>query len=411
MTAEPVLFSKAKVGVHNAYDARNLGDQAIVQCQLAWIKCFWGSDIEYYIYSHHWQFNQAVFGRRSCEPLIYNDFRKNEWWRMLLLFYDILRAALGHSLKSRKIGSMSLCFLCGGGYLYSSKSKWPSRNLIVSCLEGILIKRQGIPVILFPQTIGPISKFIDFCSVKYLINKLDFVMVRDSASMKVAASLKRDKDGLLLVPDIVLSMRKCLPELYRFNGIREGIGIAAVDGSFAMAFDKQVRRAYLESLIQAGKYFHFITNESVRLFVQVSLRGRDDDRTVVNPLAKRFTAEGIPVEIIDKGADLSAYLEAMQRNRLFIGSRMHACIFALTCDIPTVGLAYQPKFFGLFEMLDMQEHVCQIEKLNTGWLIKQIKDALLQEQERKNTIKAKRLEMELEIEQKLRKILTNCKNF
>ena len=33
----------------------------------------------------------------------------------------------------------------------------------------------------------------------------------------------------------------------------------------------------------------------------------------------------------------------------FIGSRMHACISALSQGIPTVGLAYSKKFRGVFE--------------------------------------------------------------
>jgi polysaccharide pyruvyl transferase WcaK-like protein len=48
---------------------------------------------------------------------------------------------------------------------------------------------------------------------------------------------------------------------------------------------------------------------------------------------------------------------------LFIGSRMHTCIAALSQYIPAVGLAYSKKFSGVFESVGMQESV--IDMRNT----------------------------------------------
>ena len=41
----------------------------------------------------------------------------------------------------------------------------------------------------------------------------------------------------------------------------------------------------------------------------------------------------------------------------FIGSRMHACIAALSQGVPCVGVAYSMKFAGVFETVGMQEWV------------------------------------------------------
>ncbi|NJK93363.1 MAG: hypothetical protein HC904_17050 [Blastochloris sp.] len=64
---------KMKIAIVNAYDARNLGDQAIVHCQLSWLTHFFGDDAEFENFSHHWQENKTVFGDASAEPLILND--------------------------------------------------------------------------------------------------------------------------------------------------------------------------------------------------------------------------------------------------------------------------------------------------------------------------------------------------
>jgi polysaccharide pyruvyl transferase WcaK-like protein len=41
----------------------------------------------------------------------------------------------------------------------------------------------------------------------------------------------------------------------------------------------------------------------------------------------------------------------------FVGSRMHACIAALSQGIPCVGVAYSMKFAGVFESVGMEEWI------------------------------------------------------
>ena len=43
--------------------------------------------------------------------------------------------------------------------------------------------------------------------------------------------------------------------------------------------------------------------------------------------------------------------------KFFIGSRMHACIAALSQCIPAVGIAYSKKFDGVFESIGMSDCV------------------------------------------------------
>jgi len=48
----------------------------------------------------------------------------------------------------------------------------------------------------------------------------------------------------------------------------------------------------------------------------------------------------------------------------FVGSRMHACIAALSQGIPTVALAYSPKFLGVFQSVDVGDMVLDARQLN-----------------------------------------------
>jgi len=56
----------------------------------------------------------------------------------------------------------------------------------------------------------------------------------------------------------------------------------------------------------------------------------------------------------------------------FIGSRMHACIAALSQCIPTVGVAYSGKFAGVFESIGLLDCVADARVLDERGLIEKV---------------------------------------
>jgi polysaccharide pyruvyl transferase WcaK-like protein len=57
------------------------------------------------------------------------------------------------------------------------------------------------------------------------------------------------------------------------------------------------------------------------------------------------------VHMIMREYDQSGIKGIIRLCDFFIGSRMHACIAALSQDIPTVGIAYSQKFIGVFDSI------------------------------------------------------------
>jgi polysaccharide pyruvyl transferase WcaK-like protein len=96
-------------------------------------------------------------------------------------------------------------------------------------------------------------------------------------------------------------------------------------------------------------------------------------------LAEILRQRGVPAEIIAPQWSLRRYVREFQKVRVFIGSRMHACIFSLLAETPTIGLAYQPKFFGLFSHLDLGEWVAPIDSWKPAWALECITKALKDE--------------------------------
>jgi colanic acid/amylovoran biosynthesis protein len=56
----------------------------------------------------------------------------------------------------------------------------------------------------------------------------------------------------------------------------------------------------------------------------------------------------------------------------FIGSRMHACIAALSQSIPCVGIAYSRKFAGVFDSVGMIDWVISGQTMDNAAAVKQI---------------------------------------
>jgi polysaccharide pyruvyl transferase WcaK-like protein len=65
----------------------------------------------------------------------------------------------------------------------------------------------------------------------------------------------------------------------------------------------------------------------------------------------------------------------------FLGSRMHACIGAISQAIPTVGLAYSGKFIGVFAAAGVGETVVDLRKYDTLEVLAHVETTFLKRRE------------------------------
>ena len=355
-----------KIAILNAYHCNNLGDRAIVECQIAWCKRYLRAN-EVSIYSQAWQFNTRHFGEASKPALFVPPLNSGLIAGSLHALADIVLWLTKRGARVAEFQAHDIFVISGGGYLYSSRSPLLSRNMVSLCIQSLAAISTAKPVVPVAQSFGPLKSGIDEDVVNRFCRKMQILAPRDSSSMHWLAE-RGFSEKALLTPDIVLAMPVLLPEYYDEIAVdtREGLGIAAAEPSFARSFSKADIERYIKSLSDAACDFHRRFGGVIRLFVQVSLPG-DDDREVVSLLANRLVELGVPVELIGPEKGLKHYLAAIARCRVFVGSRMHACIFALTTATPVIGLAYQPKFQGLFDHLGMNDWVTDIA-FDPSWL-------------------------------------------
>lgn len=369
-----------KIGILNAYDARNMGDQAIVLAQIAWLKTRFPK-AQFKIFSHHAKHNAPYFGDASLESVIHVPPTGPYLHRLFKPLCDwVAFRCFSHSgiLKFEQFDSCDMFALCGGGYLYSSQSPILSRNLWVLCLNGLLAIKTGKPVIQFPQSFGPVTKKLDEYVVLKLARALKILVPRSEISLKFL-----QKAGLgeksVFIPDIAFLLRHSFPDSFSTSYAKSGLGIAPIDFSFAQKISKTTLEVYVQKLIALGVQFHKDTGEAVTLFTQVSVTGMDDDSVVASRIEAGLHQQNVPVRWARPTHEFGDYMKDFQKVRVFVGSRMHACIFSLLAEIPTIGLAYQPKFYGLFKQLKLERWVAPIEGWTLEWARNLVSEVLRDE--------------------------------
>ena len=377
-----------RISILNAYDFRNLGDLAIILCQISWLRLHY-KDPSILIHSSFWKKNAEILGASSVPPLVRPNPSQNALLRLFYPFYVTMLFYLRAGLKFKEFSRADFCILSGGGYFYSSNSFFPSRTFFLSALSGILAKKAGVRTFLFPQSIGPINKAVDLWVFKKLCRLLDRIFVRDRKSELFLSRRGLGTGKTLLVPDIVNAMPLLLPHFYDASIKKTGLGISVVDYSFASSFDSIALNHYLSVLSNSAAHYFSQTGEPIRLLVQVSIPNVDDDLPIAKLLYQLVRQRGIPVDIFPVDSPLEKYIHAVQGCRFFIGSRMHACIFALSSAVPTIGLAYQPKFFGLFEQYEIRRYVYPIQAVSTAWLCSKLDSMISSEHEIRTFLRKK----------------------
>lgn len=195
--------------------------------------------------------------------------------------------------------------------------------------------RAGLPLVLGPQTIGPFDTHLGRLLARGTLRRGTLIAARDSASMSYAEQLAgvvplHSTDVVFALPlpkpgptrDVVLNVSGLL---WKTN--------PHVDcGSY-----RRELRALVSALQSDGRI--------VTLMPHVLANPYHDDDEVV--LAEVQAALGIEDVVVPIGLEHAR--ETVAGAKVVIGSRMHACLNAISVGTPAVFLAYSRKFAPLLD--------------------------------------------------------------
>jgi polysaccharide pyruvyl transferase WcaK-like protein len=263
-------------------------------------------------------------------------------------------------------------------------------------IQGGLIKYlwllYGKPVYFLPQTYGPFQRGWVRRTARFLLARASAVYCRDRRGLhevKKMLALKPSLNGqVAYVPDVAFVL-DAEPVQDSLTGSiqqcrREGMTIAGLNVSGLLYHGGYTRKnmfalkADYPGLV--GRIASALTDQNCALvLVPHVFPPSPAYRVESDTEACRKTAEA--VRKVRPDARLLVADGSYSHNQLkyliglcdfFVGSRMHACIAALSQCVPAVGIAYSDKFAGVFESAGLSANVIDAKSLTGDEIVRQV---------------------------------------
>lgn len=220
------------------------------------------------------------------------------------------------------------------------------QRLRVICSMAEFVRACGVPLVLGPQTIGPFTTRGGRLLGRASLHRATRVMARDSVSADASARLGRPVD--VLATDVVFAMPRPEP-LGSHDVLLNVSGLLWTSDDHGPA--EQYRRAIrslITGLAERGREVTLVSHVLESTFP-------DNDEPTARQLAGEFGLDHVvPTSLQDMRAIAAGA-------NLVIGSRMHACLNALSVGTPAIPLAYSRKFAPLLDDLGWQ-HVVDLSR-------------------------------------------------
>lgn len=255
-----------------------------------------------------------------------------------------------------------------GNFLYSSGRFSPALLLNLFTLGFAHLLRK--PLYLFPQSIGPFQYAWQAAQARRLLRPARLIMLREPVSLQALQSAGFVHPGLRLVPDLAFAFTPAPPEAARrwlescgvdLVDARPRLGVTLINwGAQGAGFSGQAQ--YEAHIAQALRIFAEQTAAQIILFTQVSgATHAADDSAPARRVAASLADFDPPPLLIDQPAAPALLKAAYGWMDLFIGTRMHSNLFALTQGVPVLAIAYRYKTQGLMQSAGLADWLLTID--------------------------------------------------
>ena len=261
------------------------------------------------------------------------------------------------------------------------------RRFLVGNLPTIIALLMRKDVVLLPQTYGPFTSRAATRIAASILRRARHVIARDAASQALANELMgpASPGRVGLSPDVAFLLEPIAPATVAStppwpvaSRPRIGINISGLlwnggyggNNMFSLACDYQdfARRLLLGFLQNTGHDLVLISH--MVLFREPNV---ESDYHAARDLREQVPADlRSRVFLIEGHYDQHELKSIIGQCEFFVGSRMHACIAALSQGIPGAGAAYSRKFDGVFRTIGSDDMVIDLRTRSSDEAINQL---------------------------------------
>jgi polysaccharide pyruvyl transferase CsaB len=363
----------AVIALSGYYGFHNIGDEAILEAVINVLR-YYQPDVELVVF--------------SADPL------------HTCKTYKVEAVSRTHFPAIVRVLRRADLLVSGGGGLLQDVTGPRSIPYYLGIIQLARLLRTRVAV--YAQGIGPLRhQWSRFC-VKKILDRVDWLSVRDTASAHFLTELGVKRD-VTVTADPTFSLEPVPQEeivaFWKKHGVEKSplellVGIALRPYPGETAIDGRL----LEIIGSSCSYLQ--KEYGARLvFLPYHLH---KDLPLARALASRVSPRSI---IFEESLTSRDILRLMGGLDLFIGMRLHALIFAAICGVPFVALPYDPKVYSFLEYAG-KVPVLSLEDLNSQHLLNGCKAALNEGIEFKDNLQLKIKEQKKEVERAALKILS-----
>jgi len=284
-------------------------------------------------------------------------------WLSRGLGAGLRRRLIGRNAWLRAIAEADAAVAVSGGDSFSDL--YGAGRFFYVTLPQLLALGLGVKLIMLPQTIGPFRSAPARWIAGFLVRRAERVYSRDEAGVeeirKLGGAPAQDaKDcfcydmGFVVEPHPPRELDLGGLDVQRVHESRSIVGLN-VSGLLLMGgytgdnmFD--LKLDYRELVDRLVALFIDEKNAAVLLIPHVFGNAGESDTVAARMVHEHLRARHPQHLYSGQGSyDQNEIKHVIGLCDFFVGSRMHACIAALSQDIPAVGVAYSDKFAGVFD--------------------------------------------------------------
>lgn len=323
--------------------------------------------------------------RFSWKPFLRNNIF------LLVFFAFVVRITGGRRGVKRlfpvleQVDKIDICFAISGGDSFSDIYGW--RRLLYVVMPQILAILSGKPLVLLPQTIGPFRGACSTLLARFVLENAIKIYSRDEAGVILTRKLLRDAKchknvdfcydlGFLLEP------KQC-PAVDTFvNALREekceliGLNVSGLlmAGGYTCKNQFNLRIDYPELVFElVSKLLDRNVQNRVILVSHVFDSPNESDTEACRKVLQRLgSVYKERTHFIDKELAAPEVKYLIGKCDFFIGSRMHACIGALSQSIVTASLGYSDKFIGVMQSIGLTNTVIDLRENSINEIISKV---------------------------------------
>lgn len=373
-----------------SFDTGNLGVNALAESTIKIILHRWPHAEIVLLGSSHLpeESSLRVGGRQVTLRAVPIRFSKNVFLPFHFLQFVLYRilafllpvAALRHGLFKRNaycriLYETDLAVDITGGDSFSDI--YGMRRFVLGFLRKWLVLFYGKRFIMLPQTYGPFNRPITRFLARRILRGAETIYSRDQEGVDRVRELLngRGSDHVHFAPDVAFLLDPRAPgdsailpdsDLRARGSIVVGLNISGLlynggytrDNMFGLKVDY---RAFVRDIADL-----LLAQKDVVLLLVPHVFPPDESQVESDPLACKELFDELRGKYESRvflAAGRYSHNEiksVIGRCDFFLGSRMHACIAALSQHIPAVGLAYSKKFRGVFSAVGVEDYVVDL---------------------------------------------------